>query len=356
VSDATMKVAWVSGGTHRHHRGGLHRAAVARATCFVFAGRLLEFVRTQDLTAYVRKASKPKGRGAGLGRQQDAAVQRAGRRRAGSAGPRGRGPFADRGPRAKDDLPRARAAGRAADAAGAGPAVAHPAAHRLLVERYTSREGTTCSCTPLPGATCTSAWRSCWPGGSGRATQPNTFSLSVNDLGLEIVGARRSTWSAADAKRAVQHARPAADVLASLNSGELAQRRFREIARVAGLVFGGYPGAPKSMRQLQASSAVLRGLPQVRCRQPPAGAGRRRGAGAGAGPAAPEDHAAAPGPTAMDLVDLRAPSPFCLPLMVERLREQLSTEKLEDRLARLLADAEAALLDGPLRRGPRRRP
>ena len=29
--------------------------------CFVFAGRLLEYVRTQDLTAYVRKASKPGG-------------------------------------------------------------------------------------------------------------------------------------------------------------------------------------------------------------------------------------------------------------------------------------------------------
>ena len=47
------------------------------------------------------------------------------------------------------------------------------------------------------------------------------------------------------------------DVLASLNSTELAQRRFREIARVAGLVFSGYPGQPKSTRQLQASSGLF---------------------------------------------------------------------------------------------------
>ena len=47
------------------------------------------------------------------------------------------------------------------------------------------------------------------------------------------------------------------DVLASLNAGELAQRRFREIARVAGLIFQGYPGAPKSTRQLQASSGLF---------------------------------------------------------------------------------------------------
>ena len=47
----------------------------------------------------------------------------------------------------------------------------------------------------------------------------------------------------------------------------------------------------------------------------------------------------------MDLVDLRSPSPFSLPLMVERLREQLSTEKLDDRLARMLAEADAALAE-----------
>jgi hypothetical protein len=56
-----------------------------------------------------------------------------------------------------------------------------------------------------------------------------------------------------------------ADVLASLNSGALAQRRFREIARVAGLVFTGYPGAPKSMRPAAGLElSVLRGVPQVR--------------------------------------------------------------------------------------------
>jgi uncharacterized membrane protein YkvA (DUF1232 family) len=36
------------------------------------------------------------------------------------------------------------------------------------------------------------------------------------------------------------------------------------------------------------------------------------------------------------------PSPFSLPLRVERFREQLSTEKLQDRLQRILADAGRA--------------
>ena len=57
------------------------------------------------------------------------------------------------------------------------------------------------------------------------------------------------------------------DVLASLNAGELALRRFREVARISGLIFQGYPGAPKSTKQLQASSgSVLRSVSQIRRR------------------------------------------------------------------------------------------
>jgi ATP-dependent Lhr-like helicase len=47
------------------------------------------------------------------------------------------------------------------------------------------------------------------------------------------------------------------DLLDCLNSGELAKRKFREIARIAGLVFQGYPGTGKTMRQLQASSGLF---------------------------------------------------------------------------------------------------
>ena len=134
------------------------------------------------------------------------------------------------------------------------------------------------------------------------------------------------------------------DVLASLNSGELAQRRFREIARVAGLVFGGYPGAPKSARQLQASSSLFfevfrkydsgnRLLTQAENEvlAQELDIARLR--------AVLKRLARAP----MDRVALQAPSPFALPLLVERLREQLTTEKLKDRLDRLLAQAEEGL-------------
>ena len=54
-------------------------------------------------------------------------------------------------------------------------------------------------------------------------------------------------------------------------------------------------------------------------------------------------------------VTLCTPSPFALPLMIERLREQLSTEKLKDRLDRLLAEGEAALAADVSPRPRRRR-
>jgi ATP-dependent Lhr-like helicase len=178
-------------------------------------------------------------------------------------------------------------------------------------------------------------------------TQPNTFSLSVNDYGLEIVGARPLDPAALHDGTLFDDHALTADVLASLNHGALAQRRFREIARVAGLVFSGYPGAPKSMKQLQASSSLFYEV----FRKYDAGnrlltqadeevlaqeleLGRLR--------AVLHRMAAAP----LDSVTLKAPSPFSLPLMVERLREQLSTEKLKDRLDRLLGEAEAALGEG----------
>ena len=60
VSDAAMSVKWLSGGTI----GSIEEGFIARLNKgdnFVFAGRVLEYVRTQDMAAYVRVGSKKKG-------------------------------------------------------------------------------------------------------------------------------------------------------------------------------------------------------------------------------------------------------------------------------------------------------
>jgi ATP-dependent Lhr-like helicase len=45
--------------------------------------------------------------------------------------------------------------------------------------------------------------------------------------------------------------------LGCLNGSELARRRFREVARVAGLIFQGFPGERRAAKDLQMSSGLL---------------------------------------------------------------------------------------------------
>ena len=342
VSDASVQVKWVSGGKI----GTIEEGFIARLNkgdSFVFAGRVLEFVRVHDMAAYVRLATKRKGlvpawsggkmplssemaesvlellEGAGKGRFEDAEMQAA--------------------------QPMLAAQAR----------LSHlPRRGTLLVERFVSREGQHHFIYPFAGRNVhiglaqLLAWRL-------SREEPNTFSLSVNDYGLEILAVKPVVLDAGATLFATEGLM--ADVLASLNSGQLAQRRFREIARVAGLVFGGYPGAPKSLRQVQASSSLFfevflkydsgnRLLGQAESEVLSQELDLQRLAQTLARLAA----------LPMTLVELKAPSPFALPLMVERLREQLSTEKLKDRLDRLLAQAEAALQEpAQTPRGPRRR-
>jgi len=133
------------------------------------------------------------------------------------------------------------------------------------------------------------------------------------------------------------------EVLASLNAGELAQRRFREIARVSGLIFQGYPGEKRSNKQLQASSSLFW---EVFRKYDPANRllqqaeqellaqeleiGRLR-------------HSLSRMATQQLVVKaLARPTPFAFPLMVERFREQLSNESVADRIARMVAQLEKA--------------
>ena len=369
VSNAAMSVKWLSGGT----LGTIEEGFIARLNKgdnFVFAGRVLEYVRTQDMTAYVRAGNRKKGvvpawagskmplsselgdavlslldetaatlLADGVAANGDAA------KRVAAEGDAATSTFAD---------PELQAAGPMLQAQTRISKL--PRRSSLLVERLKSREGHHLFLYPFAGRNVhiglaqLLAWRLA-------RSEPNTFSMSVNDYGLEILAVKPVADEALNPAELFSTDNLLTDVLASLNSGELAQRRFREIARVAGLVFGGYPGAPKSMRQLQASSSLffevfrkydannrLLGQAEREVLAQELELSRLS--------ATLQRLAALP----LQLVALKAPSPFALPLLVERLREQLTTEKLKDRLDRLLAEGEAALAAPvPKRRPPRLR-
>ena len=201
------------------------------------------------------------------------------------------------------------------------------------------------------------AWPACWVGWRLSRQRPNTFCISINDYGFELLAAE-SVDLASLLDQSVLAAGPGllADMLASLNSSELARRRFREIARVAGLVFTGYPGALKSSQQLQASSSLFYDV--FRQYDP---ANRLLGQADAEVLAQELDLQQLAACLArlrverLQAVTLQAPSPFALALMVERFREQLSTEKLSDRLARIMADAQALMAEPAPAAGRRRR-
>jgi ATP-dependent helicase Lhr and Lhr-like helicase len=307
-------------------------ARLRKGDCFVFAGRVLEFIRTQEMTAYVKKAEKSRGIVPIWGGSKmplsselaDAVIELL----AGAV----QGDFFE--PEMQAAMPMLQTQARLSKL---------PTPQTLLIERYQSREGFHLYLYPFAGRNVHMglgsllAWRLA-------KSAPNTFSISVNDHGFELLSAEAVDISTLLDQSALGSDTLLADVLASLNSGELAQRRFREIARVAGLIFTGYPGAAKSTRQLQASSGLffevfrkydadnlLLTQAQTEVLSQELEIRRLR--------ASLKRMAA----QRIDFVELKVPSPFSLPLMVERFREKLSTEKLAERLARILKDAERAL-------------
>ena len=352
VSDASLAVKWVSGGQTLGHVEEGFIARLNKGDCFVFGGRRLEFVRVHEMAVQVRLARKatgavPSWNGSKMPLSSELAdAVQAVLDEAAQALQPGAEPGVLAQPELLAALPMLQAQARLSRL---------PQRGRLLVETLRTREGHHHFVYPFAGRQVhiglaqLLAWRLA-------QGQPNTFSLSVNDYGLEILAATALADDALARPGLFDAASLLHDVMQSLNAGQLAQRRFREIARVAGLVFGGYPGAPKSLRQLQASSGLFyevfrkydagnRLLSQAQSEVLQQELDLQR-------LSATLRHLAA---QPLQQVALAAPSPFALPLMVERLREQLSTEQLKDRLDRLLAQSEAALAaPWPTARRPRR--
>jgi ATP-dependent Lhr-like helicase len=83
------------------------------------------------------------------------------------------------------------------------------------------------------------------------------ITATFNDYGIELLSPAPIELEDADWRSLLTTDRLVEDVLSCVNTGELAKRHFREIARIAGLLVPTRPGAPRSMRQLQASSELF---------------------------------------------------------------------------------------------------
>jgi ATP-dependent helicase Lhr and Lhr-like helicase len=244
TSDAEITIKWMNGS----RLGTVEEALIARlkrGDTFVFAGRVLELVRVRDMAAYVRLATARSGKVAKwMG---------------------GRLPLSNELATSVQELLAQAARGRfaAAEMRCVQPLLELqqrwsqlPRPDMLLAEHTRSREGFHLFIYPFAGRTVNEgiatlmAYR--WA-----QLQPITFAITATDYGAELLTGRPIEPTAALIRQLLARENLAADLLASLNFSEVARRQFRDIARIAGLVFQGYPGARKLERQLQASSGLI---------------------------------------------------------------------------------------------------
>ena len=221
------------------------------------------------------------------------------------------------------------------------------APNELLIERLQTREGHHLFFYPVEGRLVHEGLAALF---AYRLSQlaPLTMTIAANDYGFELLAPEPMPLEEALAAGLLGSSHLAHDIPASLNAAELARRQFREVARVAGLVFTGFPGQRRTDRQLQASSGLLydvfarydpdnllleQARREVLERQLEASRLGRTLARLEAGRVA--------------IAELERPSPFAFPLLVDRAREQVSSEKLADRVRRMRAPLERAAARSP---------
>lgn len=338
VSDASINLKFWSKGGGGKQLGSVEEGFIARlkpGDGFLFAGRLLELVRVENMTAYVKrstakKAAVPRWNGGRMPLSNELAEAVVARFSAAA-----QGQF--NGPEMQALRPLLETQMRWSGL---------PTTKNLLAEVLKSREGWHLFLYPFAGRqvhlglASLLAWRV-------SQRQPVTFSIAVNDYGLELLSATPVDWAMHLDAHLFNADDLLLDVLASLNAGELALRRFREIARIAGLVFAGYPGAPKSTRQVQASSGLFF---QV-FKQYDADNLLLAQAGEEVLREELDIHRLEQTferitQMKLDVHQVKRPTPLGFPLLVERMRESMSSEKLADRIRRMVGDLEKTADNG----------
>jgi len=165
---------------------------------------------------------------------------------------------------------------------------------------------------------------------------PITFSIAMNDYGFELLSDQEIPIYEAVETNVLGIENLLKDIQASINSTEMARRKFRDIAAISGLIFKGLPGKKVKERHLQSSSQLffnvfheyeshnlllLQAFEEVMDFQLEEARLRK----------------------ALDriahqkiiIAEPEKPTPFAFPIMVDRTREKLTSEKLEDRIKKM---------------------
>jgi ATP-dependent Lhr-like helicase len=290
---------------------------------FVFAGRVLEFVSLQGNRALVKKATKKTG-----------AVPswQGGRMSLSSELSEGlRMKIAEQSNAQTEEL-------KALDELFAlqkeRSAVPNP--DELLIEYHVTDEGHHLFVFPFEGRMVNEGMAMLIAYRMGKI-KPGTYSIAMNDYGFELLSPEPIPLEEALEEDLFSTQNLIADLFSCTNYTEMTGRRFSEIARISGLVFKGTVEKPVKTKHLQANARLFY---QVFSEYEPENLLLRQ---------AQEEtlyyqleehrlRAALQRASALRLIIQRPGryTPFSFPIMVDRLRGELSTESVEKRIERMI--------------------
>ncbi|MGQ7844065.1 ligase-associated DNA damage response DEXH box helicase [Granulosicoccus sp. 3-233] len=243
-SDTQVNVAFQGG----KRLGSTEESFIARLKAgdtFQFAGRHLEFIRMKDMTAHVRKATRksrvvPRWWGTHLpltSELADSVLETLNAWQQGQA-----------------DSPELESIDAILKLQQRWSIL--PGPDDFLIERIHTREGFSLFFFPFAGRLAHEGMAMLVASRLTRLS-PSTFVLQVNDYGFELQSPEPVDLETPVLRRAFSTENLLDDILSSINSSEITKRQFRDIARISGLVFDGYPGRAKTARQIQASSGLI---------------------------------------------------------------------------------------------------
>ena len=342
VSEPMMKVQLLHGG----FIGVIEEWFISRLTpgeVFSLAGRKLEYVSSKDMTAYVKKSTAKKsivpswqgGRmplSANLGKKLRETLNAVSRQ----------WPMVNGQNNDVADSPLTIHHSQAPELAKLQPLfelqqqLSHlPKANELLIEQIETDEGYHLFVYPFEGRLVHEAMAAILAYRISRIT-PITFSFAMNDYGFELLSDQPIPLDDANAYELFAPENLFEDIQRSVNSTEMAKRKFRDIATIGGLIFQGMPGERKKARHLQASASLLfnvfneyephnlllrqaynevfsQQMEETRLRDMLNRIQRSK----------------------IILTFPERYTPFCFPIKVDSMREDLSSEKLEDRVRKM---------------------
>ncbi len=323
VSDAMLKVKFMGGG----YVGMIEEYFISRLEAgdvFTLAGRILEFIMIKDMTVLVKRSNKKKsmvpswngGRmplSANLGKLLRETLDSYGKADTRMEELIRLKPLFDLQQELSDI----------------------PKQNELLIEQIETEDGFHLFVYPFEGRLVHEAMAAILAYRISRI-RPISFSFAMNDYGFELLSDQPIPVDDTNVYELFSTSDLLIDIQRSVNSTEMARRKFRDISVIGGLVFPGMPGEKKKARHLQASASLLfnvfseydpdnllikqayqevmdQQMEELRLRDM---LERIQGS----------------------RIIINFPkrlTPFCFPIKVDSMREDLSSEKLEDRIRRM---------------------